>query len=148
MENIKYEKGIWTPFARVLCPKCHGNLNEEHCNPMELEEGNEITTCNKCGKEIQTYNSVANENNLVNRLKELGINAYMCQNGGMNSACEIAKKDNKGFYWITFGSIEDEYLIGSYDNEGDYLGEGTDFYCYKVEEMIEHVLSLKDIERL
>ena len=66
---------------------------------------------------------MAYENSLAETLKEAGLNAYMAQTGGMNSAVEMLTKNN-GFIWITYNTCgEDEWLLGLYDEEGDYLDE-------------------------
>lgn len=165
-ENQKIPYGIWTPSAQVLCYDCHGRkfvgvdfnpesekfenriLSEEDFNKakeeVELEGGNEITQCVKCGAFIQLEQATAKENNLSLKLKSKGVNAYMSQTGGMNSAVEIRKEDG-GFVWVTYGLCDDgEWYLGSYDEEGEY-----DDYYYLTndeEDMINHIVNLKGLK--
>ena len=154
--------GIWAPNAKILCHECHGNVfsrakynEEEHkfedlimneeefekaCLPKPLDKNRAVTRCNKCNKEIQVYDFVAHENNLCMKLQEKGINAFMSQTGGMNSAVEINTKD-EGFIWITYDiSGEDEWYLAFYDNEGDYLDKY--FMTQDEKEILDYILNL------
>lgn len=163
-KEVKAAHGIWTPYAKILCYECHGDTFP-HCKynpetdkfedkvldsekfikmstPEAIEEGKAVTTCNNCNKPVQIYESVAFENNLVNILKEEGINAYMSQTGGMNSAAEILTKDD-GFIWITYDVCGDnEWLVGIYDEEGDFSGE--QYMTHDLDELLEYIRTLKD----
>ena len=49
----QYKKGIWTPWAQVVCYECHGNENlpnpkpqeewERFTQPQNLKYGNAVT---------------------------------------------------------------------------------------------------------
>lgn len=149
----KAKLGIWTPWAQVICYECHGftfpktisdgehgfktverTISEfeqkRNTTLLPLEENQAITFCDKCGQAIRTYDSVANEHNLVKALRDLGIDAYMEQTGGMNSACSVYKnfigpfeKDSyPPFFMATFNIDGDnKWYIGSYDELGEWL---------------------------
>ena len=141
--KLKAEKGIWMPTAEVLCHECHGkfvktNISEElkvlseeklhgYQSPVSICDNYALTECDKCSKIVQVPGEVAMENNLVKKIISLGITSYMVQTGGGCSACEVPKPDG-GFYWITFGDIEEtNWLVGSYDSEGEWLDEDMRF---------------------
>lgn len=165
-ESQKIPCGIWTPSAEVLCYDCHGRkfvgvdfnpesgifenriLSEEDFNKakeeVKLKEGNEMTQCVKCGAFIQLEKSTAKENNLALKLQSKGVNAYMSQTGGMNSAVEIRKED-RGFVWITYDICDDEeWYLGSYDEEGEY--DDNHYSTTKEDDMINHIVNLKGLK--
>lgn len=159
MENKEYALGIWTPSARVLCYDCCGyqssmRTSEEEFNSRKgmypLKEENEVTFCDSCGKEIQLFDEVALEHNLVKNLKEKGIDASMYQSGGMCSACWIDLKD--GGHILAKGSENEGFYKGyfceRYDNEGDYMGEEYSFFCETEKEMINYIDSLEEVCRI
>ena len=159
MENKEYALGIWTPSARVLCYDCCGyqsamRTSEEEFNNRKgmypLKEENEVTFCDSCGKEIQLFDEVALEHNLVKNLKEKGIDASMYQSGGMCSACWIELKD--GGHILAKGSENEGFYKGyfceRYDNEGDYMGEEYTFFCENEKEMINYIDSLEEVCRI
>lgn len=163
-KEIKVPFGIWTPNAKVLCYECHGKrfphskynsetgkfedvvLNEEEFKDMDTGKfviaGYAVTKCNQCQKDIQLQEEVAYENSLAETLKEAGLNAYMAQTGGMNSAVEILTKNN-GFMWITYNTCgEDEWLLDLYDEEGDYLDES--YMTHDLEELLDYIFKLRE----
>ena len=159
MENKEYALGIWTPSARVLCYDCCGyqsamRTSEEEFNNRKgmypLKEENEVTFCDSCGKEIQLFDEVALEHNLVKNLKEKGIDASMYQSGGMCSTCWIELKD--GGHILAKGSKNEGFYKGyfceRYDNEGDYMGEEYSFFCETEKEMINYIDSLEELCRI
>lgn len=100
---MTYKRGIWTPWAEVLCVACHGPkyfvsgkdvpdfatlaTEEVEPNPAEAEG---VTTCDVCGTGIVLDDSVALEHNLVVALRAAGVtDAAMMQTGGMCSAARI-----------------------------------------------------------
>ena len=166
--EIKVPLGIWTPNAQVLCYECHGDrfpyskynsitekfedeiLSEEEFKDMKepkpIKSGYGVTKCIKCRKDIQLREEVAYENSLTEVLKASNINAYMAQTGGMNSAVEIPTKDN-GFIWVTYDTCgEDEWLLGVYDEEGDYLDES--YMTQDLEELLDYIFKLKIDNRI
>lgn len=134
-ESVK--RGIWTPWAQVLCYDCHGNDNlpepkteEEWARmaaPQLLMDGNAVTFCDGCHTDVQVYDSVAHEHNLVHALRDRGFYAVMSQTGGMMSGCSIipsedlrenGKPDGIGELLITYNDSGDNlYWMGVYDND-------------------------------
>jgi hypothetical protein len=139
----------------VLCYECHGfkfpktisdgdrgfktieielsEFEQKRCTtPLPIEEGKRITFCDKCGQDIQVYDTVAVEHNLVKKLRDFGIDAFMEQTGGMNSACCVYKKymgplekdTYPPYFMATFNwDGDDVWYIGSYDELGDWVEE-------------------------
>lgn len=151
--NTKYEYGIWTPTAMVICYDCHEEkfdwsgkraiITKHEAEPVQ--EHNGVTHCDYCGKDIQVYDEIAGEHNLVKRLNEAGVEqAIMDQTGGMNSACTIPLEvDGEGCYvrWISIKYGMESYEDTNYypcimDDNGDYddLGEWA---SEDLDEMIE-----------
>ena len=125
-DNVK--RGVWTPWAQVLCYDCHGNENlpnpktdEEWARittPQPLAEGNAVTFCDDCHVDIQVYDSVAYEHELVYALRERGFNAVMAQTGGMMSACSIEPSEAlRG----AGGPDDISEILVTYDFDGDGL---------------------------
>lgn len=134
-ESVK--RGIWTPWAQVLCYECHGNENLPNpktdaewarmTEPVPLMEDKAVTFCDGCGTDIQVYDSVAYEHNLVQALKDHGFDAVMSQTGGMMSGCSITPSedlqkdgdpDGIGEILITYNDSGDNlYWMGIYDND-------------------------------
>ncbi|MBR5259365.1 MAG: hypothetical protein IKV48_02675, partial [Eggerthellaceae bacterium] len=131
-ENVK--RGVWTPWAQVLCYDCHGNENlpnpktdEEWARmtaPRPVADGNAITSCDNCGAHVQMDESVAYEHELVLALRERGFDAEMRQTGGMVSACGIEPSemlkgaggpDDISEILVTYD--EGSYWMGVYDND-------------------------------
>ena len=134
-DNVK--RGVWTPWAQVVCYDCHGNENlpnpktdEEWARitmPQPLAEGNAVTFCDDCHVPIQVEESVAYEHNLVDALRKCGFEAELYQSGGMCSACSITPSDELrgedgpddiGQILVTYSFDGDEtYWVGVYDND-------------------------------
>ena len=137
MEEETYKKGVWTPWAAVVCYDCHGNENlpnpkteeewEKVTKPQELRYGNAVTFCDDCHTPIQVDESVAYEHNLVAALRECGIEAELSQTGGMCSAASISPSDELrgergpddiGEILVTYSFDGDgAYWVGVYDND-------------------------------
>ena len=139
MENNddSIKRGIWTPWAQVLCYDCHGNENlpqpkteEEWARmsaPQPLADGNAVTFCDDCHTDIQVDDSVAYEHNLAAALRDRGFDAVMAQTGGMCSAVSITpsealqgakEPDDIGEILITYNDSGDNlYWMGVYDND-------------------------------
>lgn len=94
--DFEATKGLWTPWAEVLCYKCHGpNFREgkpipdyEKCCTeavMTPPEGSEVTTCMRCGKWIHVAEDVAILNNVRMKLPSW-VSPRMEQTGGMMCA--------------------------------------------------------------
>jgi hypothetical protein len=163
--NIKF--GVWTPWAKVYCLECHGpdfprkayDIHSEEWKELsglhEREPNLEITKCSVCGDPIQLHSSISAEHNLVLALQKQGVVAEMWQTGGMNSACGINKVNFNGsvdgeehYYLVTYDFDGDGlYWLGSYGSDGEYFELET-FSTPSFEEMVEHIKSLKDVERL
>lgn len=176
LELIDVLNGIWMPSAAVLCYECHGNefpnwklidgklnncsrqLSEDEWSysttPHKLADGNGITQCDKCWRDVQVMDSVALEHNIVLALKERGIEAVMEQTGGMNSAAYV-EMNNYTFNAKT--GEESNYLMVTYNTDGDetfmvgHYGineEQLSFYTSDdMDEVINHIASIKNIKR-
>lgn len=165
--NISIRLGLWTPTAEVLCYKCHGNIFHNTKNnqetdkfddtvltnselekmdtPIPLEEGKDITVCNKCGKSIQVYSEVANENNLMYEISKHNINSYLVQTGGGNSALEIPLK-NGDYAWVTYDLSDDNnWMVCLYDKEGEYLNKH--FATLDKNELLNYILNMDHLNK-
>lgn len=151
MNNKKHNKktplGIWTPKAEVLCFKCHGKkigkvtLSDEEfkkqLEPIDLQEGKDITSCCRCGEEIQIYKPIAVENELVLTLRGYSVDANLAQTGGMNSSVEIKMPHNR-IMSITFDEeCNNEWFISFYDEE--YELEDENFTTENYKELLEYI---------
>lgn len=171
------KQGIWTPWAMILCYGCHGfdfpriekvddgsykqvthTISEFEqkrvMKDLPLEDGQAITKCDKCGCEVRLARSIAVEHNLALRLREFGVDSYMAQTGGMNSACSVARK------WpepVSDEVADPEYLI-MYDLDGDgkfsisrfdpdtVYDESFDVMVDTFDEALKVILELDDIK--
>lgn len=158
--KLKAKRGVWMPTAAVLCLECHGpNFPryshdpfseewEELIRPTEIEEGKAVTFCDRCREDIQVYESVAFEHNMVGLLQRNGVKAEMEQTGGMNSAGSVFCTDNN-FYLFTFNMDGDNEwgitkLTEDYELiDGDYLGETFS----SEDDLFEFIISREDIIR-
>lgn len=139
--NIKY--GDWTPSGKVICINCESEALEP------LEEGNRVTVCDRCGKQIQLNDQVAGEHELALELRGLGVDASMWQLGGMCSAVGINRigGQEEDYYLITYNMDGDGlYLLGYYAN-GDYI-EDNSYSTEDKQEMIRYVLSMTNFKRI
>jgi hypothetical protein len=166
----KARPGIWTPWAEVLCVICHGTkfpsgelsvdkLNEM-MTPTYIEKDCGMTSCGKCGVAIQLDDQIAEEHNIVIRLKELGFDANMEQTGGMNSAASVYLDNGKTYDpegdlqnpWIYITWNMDgcgEYVASMFDEQGEWVEDDkTDVQFKTWEEMLAHLQaqSLKKLE--
>ena len=101
--NDEYKQGLWTPWARVLCPEDIGRENipsapsdekwRQWATPAPVGENNAVTFCDGCGNPVQLEQNVAEEHTLVYELRAMGLDAFMAQTGGMNSACMVNISD-------------------------------------------------------
>ena len=141
--------GVWTPWAQILCYKCHGNefpvtfQNDEGKYVSEMRKkynevdwankllkhsiasGNKVTFCDRCECDVQLDESIAEEHNMVKALRALNMNAHMSQTGGMNSACELFKKTDEVI------DVETEYhpfyyVTYNFDGDNKYWISGYD----------------------
>lgn len=153
----KYLRGVWTPKATILCLPCHGpefpfGTHEpekwaEMVKRQELNENMDITYCDRCGRSLQLYTTIATENNFVFTLKShKRIKAKMAQTGGMNSAAEIETVD--GWYYATFDFDGDKsWWLQRYNEDGEDMGEEYRFVTKDVVELIDHIESLIHVMR-
>lgn len=99
--------GVWTPWAQVLCSRCHNALPDERRRSFDevvvADEDADVdaqamakasmlaTRCAECGEQIAMREDVAAEHNLVLLINEAtGVDAArMEQTGGMCSACKV-----------------------------------------------------------
>ncbi|WNF21309.1 hypothetical protein [Mesobacillus jeotgali] len=154
MPLAKY--GVWTPSAGVICFKCHGpqfnsgsyNVNSEIWRELQkeqpLKKGNAITFCDKCYSAIQLIESVAEEHNMVARLRETGIDATMVQTGGMCSAGEIPI--SSGYYLFTYSFDGDKtWWVVEYDEEGIPVNTVEHLNTHTADAMFESLVKLMNI---
>jgi len=156
----QYKKGIWTPWAKVVCYECHGNENlpkpktdeewERFTRPQGLKYGNAVTFCDDCHSPVQLDDSVAMEHNLVEALRQRGFEAHMAQTGGMMSACSIEPSeelkggrgpDDVGEILVTYNDSGDGlYWMGAYDSEcGPLDPEWANISLKSQDEMVAYV---------
>lgn len=174
---MKAKLGIFTPWGKVYCYDCHGNdfpmakiksysdeEFEKFLEPVHLRAGNYYTSCDKCGCEVQTTDSVAHEKNLAYELEDLGYETEFEQTGGMNSACILYIKDDTvsypfneeieeegvfpPLYYVTYRyDKKHEFSICGYDKYNDLIeGSELDFETY--EEIFNHIKSLTNIRMI
>ncbi|PAE24062.1 hypothetical protein [Bacillus sp. 7894-2] len=147
VSEAKYEYGIWTPTAHVICHDCHeakynftGKRPLNKPEPAELSEGCAVTYCDFCGKDIQLDDEVAGEHNAVKALQERGIPAVMAQTGGMNSAVEIELKpcseseDDDFSEWLMIKAEGNTWWLMWNKEDGDWEEEG---HSSDIEELAE-----------
>lgn len=101
--NGTFKQGIWTPWARIVCPEHIGQENipsapsdemwQQWITPAAVEEGNAVTFCDNCGTLVQLSQSEAVEHTLTYELRAMGFDAFMAQTGGMSSACMVNISD-------------------------------------------------------
>ncbi|GED34873.1 hypothetical protein P9G84_31510 [Brevibacillus centrosporus] len=164
---MKALEGIWTPHGRVICYKCHGTVfpNNSYIegsdrwlrltSPQKLKDDHGITYCDKCGDDVQVWDHLAKEHNLVKRLREHGIDASMWQTGGMCSAVGINFKgtdhgsnDKLAHILVTYGEgyVDDNlvtYQLGWYNNDGEYVEDKSG--CFDAEDdVFKCIFKMKD----
>ena len=150
-------KGIWTPWAEVLCTACHGNTFNrgfgdikvltdaemvEREQLIDVGEYQGITPCDKCGRPIVIDESIATEHNMMLDLQAEGITARMAQTGGMCDALEIDRQCG-GYYLMT---AESDFCLGEFDHEGEW-GEELSIYPRTYAEMMDEIRKLPDLVR-
>lgn len=153
------KEGVWTPHGIVTCVICHGpefphktfEVDSEEWeyfkHPSELREGKAVTLCHYCKDEIQVYETVAREHNMVLRLQQAGVDATMAQTGGMNSAGEIPATYDS-YYLFTWDFVgNDKWWLVLYDSEGEDLGEKYWLSTELDDILFEHIITLKDVKR-
>jgi hypothetical protein len=155
-------KGIWTPWALVLCYKCHGNTFDRGFGDVKVidaetmekyealvspKEHEALTPCDKCGRHIVLPDSIAVEHNMALELKLAGIDAHLEQTGGMCDALCVQAVDG-GYYYMTYNFDGDNgYYLSKFDNESEWLEDfATQTETY--EEMLETIKALSDLKPL
>ena len=119
--------GVWTPWAQVLCYRCHGPKfpsekvspghmlkYEEKAYPELPEQGHGF--CDKCGRTIVLPKELANLSRLKHELFKLDIDVFpdLQQTGGMCAALSV---DVHGKEWGAFVTCMEGYYtfqIGVY----------------------------------
>lgn len=156
---MKVKHGIWTPNAKIVCVACHGRrvnrgfgnihmIPESDLYPQDLEEGNGITNCDKCGEPVQIEDGMALEHKLAAKLRFHGISAEMWQTGGMNSACGIDKDSEDQYALVTYNWDGDNmFYLGNYNSEGEWV-EADDYSTKHFDEMVEFILKMKGLKRI
>lgn len=154
-EKKTYKNGLWTPWGQVICFDHIENqelpvpLSAEDWKsatmPRELSEKNAVTCCDSCKAEVQVARNIANEHNLVQILRDRGIDAYMAQTGGMNSACAIAVPETE--HAEDEVGVPDEILVvyDSYGTDHYVLGIYSDCSPAEVDEAEMEFETLEDL---
>jgi len=125
--------GVWTPWAEVLCFKCHG--------PKDKRTGEDVSAyfkanlrgshdgpgfCTRCGEKIWVDETVAH----LTRLRKV-LGGDMNQTGGMCSALSIANAADTHYAVVTTESGDDVF-IGYYTKEAwDHTGDEA-IVCYTI----------------
>ena len=127
-----YYVGTFTRDANVVCCDCASGAK------FELHPDNAVTTCDRCGAQIQVTEKVAKEHNLTDHLRVLGFDAYMEQTGGMCSACCIYCENSNNdiaelliTYQLYDGGF---YCIEAYDYDGDIVETDWDNIEFKTQD--------------
>ena len=162
---MKAKLGIFTPYAKVTCFKCHGSefqykilTNEEMGemdNPIALKSGNLFTRCDSCSTVIQLNESVAAEHNIALELNELGYESELHQTGGMNSACSIyinnpgiLEDEEQPYYYMTYNfEGDDGYVIYGYNADGSTI-EDSGYNCHTYEDMLKYILNIPNLKKI
>lgn len=175
--TVKAKQGLWTPWAQVLCYECFGptfprtvatedgfervtvTISELEwkrvTTPLELEDGQALTTCDKCRQTIRIDQGIAAEHNMVVMLRKHGIDARMEQTGGMCDAMSVGiiwdgQEDLEGAYYMMVYEPydgENHYIISRYDKNGDWDEQwGEDFSTYN--QVLEFFLEQDDVRRI
>lgn len=163
----KAKIGIWTPWALILCYKCHGNQfpnkqlsdaeMERLDTPVALTKGYQITQCSKCNMFVQVNESVAMENNMTKELRGMGYDSVIEQTGGMNSACilyimtdEVMDENTEypPMYYLTYNiNGDDKYWICGFDRDNEMIDD-TEVCFDTYEEIMTHVQTLTNVKML
>lgn len=138
-----YYVGTFTRNANVICRDCANGAK------FELHPDGAVTTCDRCGAQIQVTKNVAKEHNLIEPLNALGFDAHMEQTGGMCSACCIYFKDSDNdiaellvTYQLYDGGF---YCIEAYGYDGYIVETDWDNIKFKTqEELIAWFCSNRD----
>ena len=162
---MKAKLGIFTPYAKVICFKCHGSefpnkelsneAMEDMDNPVALKKGNHFTRCDSCGSFVQLNKSVAQEHNIALELTELGYESELHQTGGMNSACsisinipQITEDEEQPYYYMTYNfEGDDAYVIYGYNADGSTI-EDSGYQCESYEKMLKHILNISNLKKI
>ena len=129
MKTVKAYPGIWTPWAAVVCVRCHGNVLANNRGPTPgwetrnrrtAQPANQVTPCDNCGRLTCVHPDVAFLHNLVAEVGAQGINMSMQQTGGMVPAA--VHGTGHGYLVVTrFG----ELLVGFWPGRS-WLGESDE----------------------
>ncbi len=134
---MKYTPGCFVSPASVLCTPCAGlGLLE----PRELEEGEAVGTCDKCGTSIAVYADLANDQLAVRSLREAGFDAEHAHTGGGCHGVWIPLPDRDALM-LVHDEVEPEsaYLWAYTDEDGDMDDWSDDL---KAPQVVQRVRSL------
>lgn len=145
-EGPKNLVGLWTPGAEILCGPCHGPLDssrrpmanlEKFTTPRSIdpEADEKLGSCDHCNAEIILDAALANEQAMVETLREaiirdgLKVNSVRLeQTGGMCSAVSVHFPDGGHILLTHYEGQSDEkslaWTVGVYDPEGESCEDG------------------------
>lgn len=135
----KRTNALWTPWAEVLCPTCHGtkqwNGKAVTVPETKWSENDEHGYCTKCGKPVWVLgrSDVA----VLTRLRHRMGEGELQQTGGMCAALTFERPDG-GYVVATVDDYDpdaktDLITLGLWTKEGwEETGECVDFASYPV----------------
>lgn len=134
----KRVSALWTPWAEVLCPACHGSKKwngKDITVPEQNGQDDEHGYCTKCGNPVWVLgrSDVA----VLTRLRHKMGEGEMQQTGGMCAALTFERKDG-GYVIATVDDYDpdtqtDIVTLGLWTKEGwEETGECVDFANYPV----------------
>ena len=114
----KRVSALWTPWAEVLCPTCHGSKKwngKDVTVPEQNGQDDEHGYCTKCGDPVWVLgrSDVA----VLTRLRHTMGEGELQQTGGMCAALTFERKDG-GYVIATAEDTEHEVTLGLYTKEG------------------------------
>jgi hypothetical protein len=120
--------GVWTPWAQVLCRKCHDSLGSEVTAKRKVEwpadekgKGDGQGICSECGCECWVRADVAQ----LSRVRAL-VGGELEQTGGMCAALTLKREDGGAVVMTVDGPI----TIGRFKpGEWEDCAEAEQYYC-------------------
>lgn len=122
--------GVWTPWADVLCRKCHDALGKEVTAKREIKwpegkrEGDGQGWCTSCGAPIWVHAEIA----LLTRLRKM-VGGEMQQTGGMCAALALKRPDGKD---VVVTALDGPVVVAIFEPE--VWGEGEPVAMHELPE--------------
>lgn len=139
--------GIWTPWAAVLCYRCHGSTrrtakpitNDVILQNMDLRQGipegdfdwgETITECDRCQENVWVMGDAGLLGSLRPLLRKAspGVCAELQQTGGMCAALDVYANNDEGYPRVVITCLDGPFFIARYDSaaqwdDGTHSGE-------------------------